>query len=172
MDPLTIIGLLAQFGPSLLKAIGVGADVQKVANTAAAVATAVTGKADLVEAADTLRADPTLQLEFQRQIAAQEFATEKLYVEDLANARARDIALAATPVGNVRANWLAAVAITIIGAILWAVLVFPEIPEFAKGVLTTILGVFLQQLTQIYAFEFGTTRRSQSKTDAINTMKV
>jgi hypothetical protein len=171
MDPLTIIGLLAQFGPSLLKAIGVGSDVQKVANTAAAVATAITGKSDMVEAAEAMKADPALAAAFQSELLAQETQFEQLYVSDKKDARARDIALAATPQGNVRANWLVAADILIITTILVVVIWVPTVSEFAKGVLTTILGVFLNQLTNIYNFEFGTTRRSREKSDAIELSK-
>lgn len=171
MDPLTIIGLLAQFGPSLLKSLGAGKNVQAVADTAAAVATAVTGKADVNEAAQALAADPALQLEFQTKLIAQESQFEQNYVDDKANARARDLVLASTPKGNVRANWLTGMAIVIICAILTVVMYPPladQINEFAKGVITTILGGMLQQLYNIYAFEFGTTRRSQQKTDALS----
>lgn len=170
MDPLTIIGLLAQFGPSLLKAVGVGADVQKVANTAASVATAITGKADIQEAATALAASPELQLEFQKQLLAQDSQFEGLYIDDKKDARARDIALAGTPKGNVRANWLVGACIIIITTILAVVIRNPEISEFAKGVLTTILGVFLNQLTNIYNFEFGTTRKSDTKDATISAL--
>lgn len=171
MEPLTIISLLAQFAPSLLKAIGVGSDVQKVANTAAAIATAVTGKADINEAAESLRTNPEQVLEFQQKILEQDSLFEELYQKDKADARARDIALAATPGGNVRANWLVGIAILVIITILFVVIYVDTISEFAKGSLTTILGVFLNQLTNIYNFEFGTTRRSREKSDLLDVMR-
>lgn len=170
MDPLTIIGLLAQFGPSLLKAIGVGADVQKVANTAASVATAITGKADIVEAADALKADPALALEFQKALIAQEQANESLYQADKQNARARDVELSKTPTGNVRANWLVGLAFIIIASCLIVVVYKPGLSEYANSTVSLILGMFIRELGNIYAFEFGTTRKSDNKDSTINSL--
>lgn len=174
MDPLTIIGLLAQFAPSLLKAVGVGKDTQDIANKAAAVATAITGKADIAEAADTLKADPTLAAKFNTSVLEQETSFEQMYAADKKDARARDIALAATPAGNVRANWLTGFSCLTIFIILFVVIYPPiadTLTEFAKGALSTILGGMLTQLWNIYSFEFGTTRRSREKTDVLEQIK-
>lgn len=40
--------------------------------------------------------------------------------------------------------------------------------EYAKGIITLILGRALGWVEQIFSFEFGTTRASKAKDDTIN----
>jgi hypothetical protein len=167
MDPLTIIGLLAKFGPSLLKSLGAGTDVQKVANTAAAVATAVTGKADINDAAVALSADPALALQYQTQLLTQQTQDEQAYVADKASARARDISITDKTGANNRANWLVAFAVLTISGITGYICFWPVTDEFAKNTLLVILGLYMGELKNIYAFEFGSTRRSADKDSTI-----
>lgn len=171
MDPVTILMGLAQFAPSLIRWATGSDTVGKVAEVAVNVAKSVTGTSTADEAIEAMKADPSLAIQFKQQMMQQEMDFEKLYIDDKASARARDIALSSTPRGNVRANWLAGLAVAVIIFIL-IVLVFKsdELNEFAKGSLTTILGVFLQLLVNIYNFEFGTTRRSREKSDILREM--
>lgn len=170
MDPLTIITALSAVAPTLIK-WATGSDrAEQVATIALDAAKGITGQSNLDDSLAMLKANPELQLQFQTAMLNRDSEFEKLYVDDKKDARAMQIALASTPQGNVRANWLVGIAILIIVVILFVVIYIPTISEFAKGALTTILGVFLQQLNNIYSFEFGTTRRSREKTDAIDTL--
>jgi len=42
--------------------------------------------------------------------------------------------------------------------------------EFAKGIITLILGRYLGYIDNIYSFEFGTTRNSKNKDDVITNL--
>jgi hypothetical protein len=46
----------------------------------------------------------------------------------------------------------------------------PEVSEFAKGIITLLLGRALGWLDNIYNFEFGTTRASRAKDDTIEAL--
>lgn len=168
MDPLTIIMGLAQFAPSLIKWATGSDKAEQIADKALSVAKAVTGTQDLDSAVKALKADSSLAIQFQQQILQQETEFEKMYVEDKASARARDIALASTPHGNVRANWLVAFAILTVSACLTAVMFIDLKSEWAQGVVMLVLGLYVGELKNIYSFEFGTTRRSREKSDLID----
>lgn len=66
-----------------------------------------------------------------------------------------------------RLNVLAAIALAIlVGCALVAVFVI-ELNEYAKGIITLLLGRFSGYVDQVYNFEFGTTRSSKQKDDVI-----
>lgn len=71
---------------------------------------------------------------------------------------------------NSRINALA-VAAFIVVILSLAITVFMHVEdEFAKGIITLILGRFLGYVDNIYNFEFGTTRGSKAKDDVITNL--
>jgi hypothetical protein len=171
LDPITILTILGQFAPTLIKWATGSDKAATVAGMAVETAKSITGAKNMDDSVEILKADPEKALAFQTALLNQDSEFEKLYVQDKADARARDVALQATPKGNVRANWLVGIAVIVIFAIILIVVFKPQLDEYAKGVLTGILGMYIQQLANIYAFEFGTTRRSREKTDVIDNLK-
>jgi len=171
MDPITILSALATFAPMLGKWMGASDKVQDIAEKASGIAAVVTGKTNLEEQKEALAADPALRYQFEQALVAQESEFEALYISDKADARKRDIALSASPAGNVRANYLVAFAMFMIVAIL-AIIIFRDVlDEYVKTTITLIVGMFLNELKNIYSFEFGTTRRSREKTDVLNNLE-
>jgi len=71
---------------------------------------------------------------------------------------------------SLRLNLLAAAAYLVILAILIMVVWITITDEFAKGVLTLVLGRFMGYVDNVYAFEFGTTRGSKEKDAAISNL--
>jgi hypothetical protein len=71
---------------------------------------------------------------------------------------------------NWRVNILAAAAFVVVILCLVMVVLLTITDEFAKGIITIILGRFLGYVDNVYAFEFGTTRGSKAKDDAISNM--
>jgi len=74
-----------------------------------------------------------------------------------------------------RTNALIILAYLMIGACLIVTLRYSGIDDYAKSIVTLILGRFLGYIDQAYGFEFGTTRGSKEKdatisglTDAVN----
>ena len=113
--------------------------------------------------------------ESDEQMLTRRYATlqqelERLYYEDVADARKRDATIWATGKRNTRADSMYILSVIIIAAIFWAVWSKPELPEFVKGVVTLILGRFLGYLDQIFNFEFGTTRSSKEKDHTISAL--
>lgn len=66
-----------------------------------------------------------------------------------------------------RVNVLIAIAILVVILCLFVVVQVTVKDEFAKGILTLVLGRFLGYVDNIYNFEFGTTRSSAKKDDTI-----
>jgi len=71
------------------------------------------------------------------------------------------------PPQYMRVNILIAIAIIVVILCMFVVVQITVKDEFAKGILTLVLGRFLGYVDNIYNFEFGTTRSSSKKDDAI-----
>lgn len=158
LPAIAILSGLAQFAPVLTRWLGAGDSIQTIADKASEVAQIVTGTADPESAMAALKADPNLVLQYQAMLAQQEKDFEALYVSDKNSARVRDAEFLKAGTRNYRADFLVGITVIIVALILAVVILEPNLNEFAKGVITTILGVFLNQLTNIFSFEFGTTR--------------
>lgn len=167
MDPITLVAGIVQLAPMLAKFFGAGETSQSVADKAASIARAVTGTSDNVSALAALSANPTLMLEYQNAILKQESDFEALYVSDKASARARDTEFIKAGTRNYRADFLLAISVIMVFVILSVVILKQDLNEYAKGSLTTILGLFLTQIGNIFNFEFGTTRKTDEKNDQI-----
>ena len=70
----------------------------------------------------------------------------------------------------VRVNTLIATAILVVIVCLFVVVQMQVKDEFAKGILTLVLGRFLGYVDNIYNFEFGTTRSSAVKDKTITAL--
>ena len=70
-------------------------------------------------------------------------------------------------VRNRRTDSMFVVAVGIIVWLVYLVVYKSDINQFAQGVVTTVLGMFLRELGSMYSFETGTTRGGQSKDSAI-----
>lgn len=92
----------------------------------------------------------------------------KAEVEDRNAARARSVALAQAGQRNYTATSMYVLAVLVIIGLTWQVLdTSMGLNEFAKGVITLVLGRFLGYLDNIYNYEYGTTRSSKAKDETI-----
>jgi hypothetical protein len=165
MDPITIAMGLSQFVPAIVRWISGSEKAGEAAQKVVDVASALTGKpADQV--IEALKADPTLVLKFREEVMKQELAMDTLYLADVANARKRDVELRAH---NYRADSMYILAVVLIAALVYVVLQ-SNLDEYAKGIVTLVLGRFLGYLDNIYNFEFGTTRSSKVKDTTIENL--
>lgn len=94
--------------------------------------------------------------------AERELEGFKEEIKDKDSARGRDAAFLAAGTRNYRADTMYFLAVVVIGLLVWAVLQ-SELDEYAKGIITLVLGRFLGYLDNIYNFEFGSTRTSRQK---------
>ncbi len=169
MDPFSVALGLAQFAPSIMRFFGVGEKSTAVVEKIVGVAQNVTGASSPAEALEMLKANAAKQLEFQMAMIAMDGEMEKLYLADTQSARNRDIEIVKVTGHNYRADSMYVLAVILISALVWVTLK-SEIDEYAKGIITLVLGRFLGYLDNIYNFEFGTTRGSKAKDDTIKSL--
>lgn len=75
-----------------------------------------------------------------------------------------------TPYRATRLNMLMVIAFLVVVLCLALTVFLKVTDEFAKGIITLILGRFLGYVDAVYNFEFGTTRGSKAKDDAITNL--
>lgn len=167
--PFAAIAALAQFAPVLMKYMGIGQDSvpAKVAETAAQVATAVTGTSNVNDAITALASDPNKVFEFRIQMLAHEKEMDQMYLADVDSARKRDSEFVKAGIVNHRANIMFVMAWIVVLIAFYAVWKSQDLDDFVKATITLILGRFLGYLDQIYQFEFGSTRSNKDKDAAI-----
>lgn len=165
MDPITIAMGLSQFVPSIIKWVSGSDKAASAAQKVVDVATAITGKpADQV--VEALKADPNLVLDFRKAVMANEVAMDAMYLADVQSARQRDVALTGH---NYRADSMYILAVLLVAAMVYVTLK-SELDEYAKGIITLVLGRFLGYLDGVYYFEFGTNRTSKTKDNTIENL--
>lgn len=171
MPAIALIGAIAQLAPTVTRLFKGSETSVEMAETAAAIARKVTGTTTNDDALVALQTNPTALVEYQKALLDHEKAMEELVTLDKQSARERDVEFLKSGTRNYRADILVGVTVLIIATILVVVVLAEDLDEYAKGVLTTILGVFLNQLTNVFSFEFGTTRKDEAKnTEAFKQM--
>lgn len=163
----TLLSSVIQLAPTLSKVLGFGKNVNQVAELAANVAKSVTGASTNESALDALKSDPELLEKYTRELLSHEKDMEALYVQDKESARMRDSEFLKSGTRNYRADFLVGISVVVVFSILGIVVLVPSLSEYAKGVLTAILGTFAGQLANVFNFEFGTTRKEDDRNSQI-----
>jgi len=159
MAPLLPIVLqLAQFAPHLMRFFGAGETSTKVVEGVVDVAKSVTGAASPEEALEIIKVNAEAQIAFRQRTMDLDADLEKAYLQDRQDARKRDATFIAAGTRNYRADLMAAGAFVVVIIIAWKVWTAPNLPEYAKGIITLVLGRFLGYCDQIFQFEFGSVR--------------
>lgn len=109
-----------------------------------------------------------LELKLQAEEKERGFRFSELEFKDRNSARERDSVFVKMGRHNLRADAMFILAVSVICALVYMIWKDQTINEFMKGIVTLVLGRFLGYLDNIYSFEFGTTRGSQSKDSTIN----
>jgi hypothetical protein len=167
MDPITLALTLAPLVPNVVKWITGSDKSAAVAEKVVDVAKAVTGQADAPAAVAALQADPALALQFQQAIAGMEHDLEKAYLADRANARERDAEFIKSGRHNWRADILAALAVGGLIVCVWFVARDTDMPERATNAIMFVAGVLAAAVRDVYSFEFGSSRGSKEKDEAM-----
>lgn len=169
MAPIALAMVLAQFAPSLMRFFNVGEKSVKAAEKVVEIATGVTGATSGEEALAILENNADKRYEFKIKVMENDTLLEQMYLDDTKDARKRDAVFLQAGTRNYRADSMYVLAVLVIGFLVWAVLK-SNLDEYAKGIITLVLGRFLGYLDNIYNFEFGTTRGSKNKDDTIKTL--
>lgn len=157
-----LLGLAAQFAPGLLRAVGAGKQAE-VLDKVASVTREIVGTDDPSEASRLLEEDPELAIRYREALIAAEVETDKMYLADKQDARARDVEIRRMGGENTRGDILAYAAVAGFFAVL-AAMFFVEIPEGSpRDALLILLGTLAGVVTQLFDFEFGSSKGSKEK---------
>ena len=116
--------------------------------------------------ADQVTAIRLAEIEFTKFLAQNEITLAQLDTQNTTDARKRDTALG---VHNYRADSMYLLAVLLIVGMVYVVL-RSGLDEYAKGIITLVLGRFLGYLDNIYNFEFGSTRSNKTKDATIENL--
>jgi hypothetical protein len=132
------------------------------------IAKKVTGTEDAVSALQLLEKEPRLLIRFQQEVLRLDRDLELSFLEDRQDARHRDIALISAGRYNVRADiMVVAAALGLMGCLASLTYFRDWLPGEAVGIISTIAGIFGSCLKDAYAFEFGSSRGSKTKDEAV-----
>jgi uncharacterized protein (UPF0212 family) len=170
MIPIAIASALSQFAPVVARWLG-GPRAEDAASVVVEIAKGVAGIANADDALQAIQKDPMLAFQFQQAIMLNQADLDKAYLADVQDARQRDVELAkATGHTNRRANAMAAGAVSLVILCLVVVVWKSAMDEYAKSIITLILGRALGWVEQIFSFEYGTTRANKTKDETINNL--
>lgn len=162
-----ILGLI-QLAPTLMRFFGAGEKSATVVEKVSEIANTVAGTSSTEEALSIISSNSDKLYEFRKMVMDNDTELEKLYLADLADARKRDSEFIKAGARNYRADGMYVLAVLVIAVLVHQVLSSELLDEYAKGIVTLVLGRFLGYLDGIYNFEFGSTRSSKMKDDTIN----
>lgn len=168
MDPISIgLGLASRFAPGLVRRFA-GDKAGDVAESLLGIGRRVTGLTDPDEVRMALEQNVAFQHEFQMQAAQLEVQLEQAYLADRQNARERDMAFLAAGKRNWRADILAVVVVLGLIANSVALLLIQDISAEALPLLNMIQGALIAGFMAVISFEFGSSRGSKEKTEALS----
>ena len=161
---------LAQFAPVISKWLG-GEQAEQAAQDVLALAKQITGQNDPNDMIKALKNDPELIIAFQKAVIQLETELEVNYLQDRQDARSRDISLITMGRKNFRADIMVICAALGLISCLGSLSYYAEyLPGEAVGIISTIAGIFGACLKDAYAFEFGSSRGSKEKDNAVATL--
>ncbi len=165
MAPLIPIALqLASMAPTVMRYFGAGAPAASVVDRVVQVAQQVTGAATPAQAVQQLQADPALVLQYQQRLIEIDGELERAYLNDRADARRRDVALAQAGMRNRRADLMVVMDVVGLVACLGVLALYRDkMPAEVVTLLSTIAGIFGLCLRDAHQFEFGSSRGSKEK---------
>lgn len=166
--PIAAVLGLAQFAPHLMRYFGAGQESTAVAERVVQIAQSVTATGSPAEALEAMRVNAARAQEFQLRVLELDAQLEQAYLGDRADARRRDIALAHAGRRNVRADVMVALDVVGLVACLAVLCLYrTALPGEAVGIISTIAGIFGACLKDAHQFEFGSSRGSKDKDEAL-----
>ncbi len=155
---------LAEFAPAIAGMLK-GPKAEEAATTVVAAAKALTGHENADEAVASLKANPEQQLAFQAHVMDNQLAWEKLFLDDVASARDRDLRIQLAGIRNNRADVLVGLAVFGLVAIVVAlVYIGAGLDDVVKGFIISVGTLLANKVGTAFDFEFGSSRSSVIKT--------
>lgn len=167
MIPLIPIAMqLAQFAPGIIKLLSGSDKAEEVASKVVDVAKAITGTDNGAAAVVAIQADPQKMLDFQLAVSAQKIEWERMYLVDVQNARAMQVAaLTQDDKFSKRFVYYFASAWSLFAMAYFTAVTFIDIAaEGGQRVADTILGVLITSVIGVmFGFFYGSTKGSEAK---------
>lgn len=167
MIPLIPIAMqLAQFAPGLIRLLSGSDKAEEVASKVIDVAKAITGTDSGTAAVAAIQADPQKMLDFQLAVSAQKIEWEQMYLADVQNARAMQVAaLTQDDIFSKRFVYYFASAWSLFAMAYFTAVTFIDIAaEGGQRVADTILGVLITSVIGVmFGFFYGSTKGSEAK---------
>lgn len=162
------ISLAAKYGPQLISRLA-GEKAGDVAATIGKAAMEVTGTTTPEEAQARMELTPELAAQLQMKLADVEFQYAALDVQEMANARARDIEVRKLNNGhNWRSDILAVLAVGGLVSCVWFIARDTAMPERAVNAIMFVAGQLASAVMMVYGFEFGSSRGSKAKDEQVS----
>lgn len=134
-------------------------------------ASSVVGAGSPQEILERLKADAALRADTAIKMATLDAQLEQSYLDDRANARARDVAIQSGGRRNYRADIMLAMAFAGVAFISWLLLSYRVDGGAAVGgFLIGVGGALVKMIGDAFAFEFGSSRSSKDKEAIIATV--
>jgi hypothetical protein len=133
-------------------------------------AKAVTGHPTGELALEELKVNPDLVLKFRETLAKNEVELDMAYLQDRQNARFRDMEYVKAGKHNWRSDILAFLSVGGLVICVWFVAKDSTLPERAVNAIMFVAGVLASAVRDVYSFEFGSSRGSKDKDDAMQKM--
>ena len=127
----------------------------------------ITGVEDPRTVANMLKTQPKVLIQLQKAWFDYEQSLINSDIEDRNNARQREIALFHYQGKRWRGDIMALGAVLGLSACLGMLIYGPPLTGEVIGIISTIAGIFGSCLKDVYAFEFGSSRSSQEKTNLL-----
>ena len=163
MDPISIAMTLAPYAPAIVRWLSGSDKAEQAAEQVVAVAQEIAGRNDAAQAAEAIKADPALALQFRQAVLSHEREWDAMYLADRKDARARDTEFVRAGRNNWRADLLALLAVGGLVICVWFVARDASLPERAVNAIMFVAGVLAAAVRDVYSFEFGSSRGSRDK---------
>lgn len=170
MEPISIAMALAQFAPGIVKLFTGSDKAAEIAGHVVSIAQTVTGAPTGEAALAAIQADPSKVLDFQLAMANKQADLEEAYLVDRQSARARDVAIVQAGRYNWRGDVLAVLAVGGLVLCVYFIARDAGLPERAVNAIMFVAGVLASAVRDVYGFEFGSSRSSQTKDVTINNL--
>lgn len=161
------LSLIGEFAPAAIKHFTSSDTAGDVAGKVIDIAKAVTGMESPDEAAQAIKADPALAIQFKTAVLAIDADLEKAYLGDRQDARKRDTAITQAGRHNWRADILAFLAVGGLVMCVYFIARDAGLPERAVNAIMFVAGVLASAVRDVYGFEFGSSRGSKEKDEAL-----
>lgn len=171
MGPAALIPIavqLAQYAPALLRYLGVGDEPVAVVEKITDMAQTVTGAKTPEEALAAIRASVELQSKFKLAALEQDTEIQRLYMQDRADARARDREFIRAKRYNYRADIMVLIdAVGLIACLIVLAVYREQLAGEVVALISTIASIFGLCLRDAHQFEFGSSRGSEQKQEQL-----